>query len=224
MRILLVEDEKKLAAAIARALELQTYAVDCVFDGQAGYDMATTESYDLMIVDVMLPGLTGIEITQKLRVEGNTTPILLLTAKGQVSDKTLGLDSGADDYMVKPFAFEELFSRIRALVRRTQGNKNPVLSAFDLRLDPIAITVIRGGKFIALSSKEFSILEYLLRHKNTVCSKEKIVNHVWNYDADILPTTVEVHMKNLRDKIDRPFQTHLISTVRGFGYQIKDHA
>ncbi|MBP9700324.1 response regulator transcription factor [Candidatus Woesebacteria bacterium] len=222
MRILLVEDEKKLAAAVARALELQTYAVDVVGDGQHGYDMASSESYDLLILDVMLPKMNGVELTSKLRAEGTTTPILLLTAKGQVSDKTLGLDSGADDYMVKPFALEELFSRIRALVRRTQGSKSPILHTSDLSLDPIAITVKRGSQSIELSSKEFSILEYLLRHKNTVCSKEKIVNHVWNYDADILPATVEVHMKNLRDKIDRPFGSNLIHTVRGFGYEIKD--
>lgn len=222
MRILLVEDERKLAQAVARALELQTYAVDVVGDGGQGYDMASSESYDLLILDVMLPGLNGVELTSKLRQEGNTTPILLLTAKGQVSDKTLGLDSGADDYMVKPFALEELFSRIRALVRRTQGSKSPILRVANLSLDPIAITVKRGAQSIALSSKEFSILEYLLRHKNTVCSKEQIVNHVWNYDADILPTTVEVHMKNLRDKVDRPFQPAVIHTVRGFGYEIKD--
>lgn len=222
MRILLVEDERKLAQAVAKALELQTYAVDVVGDGQHGYDMASSESYDLLILDVMLPELNGVDLTAKLRAEGITTPILLLTAKGQVSDKTLGLDSGADDYMVKPFALEELFSRIRALVRRTQGSKSPILRVANLSLDPIAITVKRGDHSIRLSSKEFSILEYLLRHKNTVCSKEQIVNHVWNYDADILPATVEVHMKNLRDKIDRPFGSHLIQTVRGFGYEIKD--
>lgn len=222
MRILLVEDEKKLAQAIARALELQTYAVDVVSEGSRGYDMASSESYDLLILDVMLPGMTGIELTTKLRSEHNSTPILLLTAKGQLSDKTLGLDSGADDYMVKPFAFEELFSRIRALVRRAQGDKNPVLRVANLTLDPIALLVHRGSQPITLSSKEFSILEYLMRHKNRVCSKEKIVNHVWNYDADVLPTTVEVHMKNLRDKVDRPFKTPLIHTVRGFGYEMKE--
>ncbi len=222
MRILIVEDEIKLAKAIKRTLELQKYAVDAVYNGTEGYDLASSESYDLLILDVMLPGMNGNEICQALRQEKIDIPILMLTAKGQVSDKTMGLDSGADDYMVKPFSFEELFSRIRALVRRAHKNNVTLLQVSDLSLDPASLKVKRNNQSIELSSKEFSILEYLLRNKDKVVSKDQIVTHVWNYDADVLPTTVEVHIKNLRDKIDKPFELKLIHTVRGFGYEIRE--
>ncbi len=222
MRILLVEDEVKLAHAVRRALELQSYAVDIAHDGSEGYDLAAAEEYDLIILDIMLPSMDGISICKQLRIDKVNTPILLLTAKGQISDKTIGLDSGADDYMVKPFSFQELFSRIRALMRRSQQSKNPILSAKDLTLDQAASKVTRNTKEISLSAKEFALLAYLLAHKNKVISKEQLIRHVWNYDADILPSTVEVHIKNLRDKIDKNFTEQLIYTVRGFGYEIKE--
>lgn len=222
MRILIVEDELKLAQALKRALELQKYSLDVAIDGIKGFDLASSESYALIILDVMLPSMDGIEICRELRQENIQTPILMLTAKGQVSDKTSGLDAGADDYMVKPFSLEELFSRIRALIRRANKNHDFVLTARDLTLDPVSLKVKRTGKEISLSTKEFEILEYLMRNKNKVLSKSQIVNNVWNYDADVLLTTVEVHIKNLRDKVDKPFKAQLINTVRGFGYEIKD--
>ncbi len=222
MRILIIEDEIKLANAVKRALELQKYAVDAIYDGEKGYDLASTENYDLIILDVMLPHMNGLEICTQLRKHTIDTPILMLTARGQVSDKTITLDAGADDYMVKPFAFEELFSRIRALLRRSNKNNGPALLVKELSLDPSSFKVKRGEQQLTLSSKEFSILEFLMRNKNKVVSKEQIVNHVWNYDADILPSTVEVHIKNLRGKVDKPFKEHLIQTVRGFGYEISD--
>ena len=222
MRILVVEDEVKLANAIKRALETQKYAVDVVHNGSDGFDLAIGEEFDLIILDIMLPGLGGIDVCKKLREEGNHTPVLMLTAKGQVKDKVTGLDIGADDYVVKPFSFEELFARVRALIRRPKKAQSPVLKAKDLEVDPNAFKVKRGGKKISLSTKEFSLLEYLIRNKNIVVSREQIIAHVWNYEADILPTTVEVHMKHLRDKIDTPFATQIIRTVHGRGYIIDD--
>jgi DNA-binding response OmpR family regulator len=170
----------------------------------------------------MLPGMEGVEICQALRRENIQTPILMLTAKGQISDKTAGLDAGADDYMVKPFSLEELFSRIRALIRRANKNNDVVLTVKDLTLDPASLKVKRAGKEIKLSTREFAVLEYLMRNKNKVLTKSQIVGNVWNYDADVLLTTVEVHVKNLRDKVDKPFTDQLIHTIRGFGYEIRD--
>jgi DNA-binding response OmpR family regulator len=222
MRILVIEDEVKLANATKRALELQKYAVDVAYDGEVGLDLSIGESFDLIILDLMLPKIDGLEICKQIRKKGIHTPVLMLTAKGQILDKVTGLDVGADDYMVKPFSFEELFARIRALVRRSSRTDDPVLKVKDLTLDPIAFKVKRGDKLIELSTKEFSILEYLLRHKNKVITREQIVNHIWSYDANVLMGTVEVHIKNLRDKIDVPFKTKLIRTVRGFGYEIRE--
>jgi DNA-binding response OmpR family regulator len=222
MRILIIEDEIKLANAIKRALELQKYAVDAAYDGKAGLDLAIGESFDLIILDLMLPKIDGLDICKLVRKEGVHTPILMLSAKGQINDKVTGLDRGADDYMVKPFSFEELFARIRALVRRPVKANDPVLKVKDLTVDPTAFKVIRNGKLIELSSKEFSILEYLLRHKNSVVTKEDIVSHIWNYDSNVLPSTVEVHVKHLRDKLDADFKIKLIKTVRGFGYEIRE--
>lgn len=220
MRILVVEDEIKLANAIRRALELQQYAVDTAYDGEAGLDLAVGEKYDLILLDLMLPKIDGIEICRHLRREKIKTPVLMLTARGQVSDKVNGLDVGADDYMVKPFSFEELFARVRALIRRGSGLAENKLQVADLKLDPSAYQVSRGGKKLSLSGKEFAILEYLMRHKNKVVSKEQIVESVWNYESDILSSTVEVHIKHIRDKIDLPFEKRLLKTVRGFGYEI----
>lgn len=222
MRILLVEDEIKLASAIKRALELQSYAVDIVHDGTAGFDLALGEDFDLIILDVMLPGFNGIEICKKIRESGKHTPIILLTAKGQVTDKVTGLDVGADDYMVKPFSFEELFARIRALSRRPKHKTDSVLTVNDITLDPIAFRVTRKNKIIDISTKEFALLEYLMRNKNKVLSRDQIITHVWSYESNILPNTIEVHVKHLRDKIDAPFHSHIIQTIRGRGYTIRE--
>ena len=222
VKILLVEDEIKLANATRRALELQKYIVDVAYDGDKGLDLALGEKYDLMILDLMLPEIDGLEICKTVREEKITTPILMLTAKGQVSDKVIGLDAGADDYMVKPFSFEELFARVRALSRRTVKNKDQVLKVKNLTLDTNTSKVKMNNSPIELSPREFAILEYLMRNKNIVVSKPQIINNVWNYETDILPTTIEVHIKHLRDKIDGVFGTDLIRTVRGFGYELND--
>jgi DNA-binding response OmpR family regulator len=221
MRILVIEDEIKLANAIKRALKTQAHAVDVANSGEEGLELALSEDYDLIILDRMLPKLTGIEITHKLRSERVTTPILMLTAKGQLEDKITGLDAGADDYLVKPFSFEELFARMRALARRPTQVSAPVLQLDDLVLDPKTFAVSRDTRDIKLSTKEFALLEYMLRHQNEIISKEQLLTHVWDYDADVLPSTVEVHIKHLRDKIDLPFKTKLLHTHRGFGYQLR---
>lgn len=222
MRILLVEDEVKLAHAVKRALELQKYAVDVVNSGKEGLDFAIGEEFNLIILDVMLPGIDGTEICKRIRAAGIHTPVMMLTAKGQIADKVTGLDVGADDYMVKPFSFEELFARIRALVRRPTQTNEPILRARDLSLDPRTFVVKRGEKTIELSAKEFSLLEYLLRNKNTVLNKDQIIAHVWDYDSNVLPSTIEVHIKHMRDKIDVKGEISLIHTIRGRGYTIKE--
>lgn len=222
MRILVVEDEHKIARAVTRALEQESYAVDTVYDGDEGYAMATTEPYDLAIIDRMIPGeYDGLAIVKAMRDAKIHTPVLLLTALGSTSDKTKGLDSGADDYLVKPFALEELLARVRALLRRPAEQTGTVLKADDLELDTTAFRVTRAGKEISLTSKEFALLEYLLRNQGRPSSKETIVAHVWDYDADILLNTVEVYIKYLRAKVDEPFGKQLIKTVRGFGYKIE---
>lgn len=223
MRVLVVEDEHKIARALKKALEQDHYAVDVSYDGDDGYAMATTEPYDVMIIDRMIPGeYDGLGIVKAVREKSIKTPILLLTALGRVEDKTTGLDSGADDYMVKPFSIEELLARVRALLRRPSETKSTILDAGDLSLDTGKRSVKRSGKEISLTSKEFGLLEYLLRNKNRPLSKDSIMQHVWDYDADILPNTIEVYIKYLRAKIDKPFGKGLIKTVRGFGYKIED--
>lgn len=224
MRVLVVEDERKIAKALKKALEQEHHAVDVSFDGDDGYAMATTEPYDVMIIDRMLPGeYDGIAIVRSMREKSISTPVLLLTALGRIEDKTLGLDAGADDYLVKPFALEELLARVRALLRRPVEATSTVLDADDLSLDTGKRSVKRRGREIRLTSKEFGLLEYLLRNKNRTLSKNTIMQHVWDYDADILPNTIEVYIKYLRAKIDKPFGGKgLIKTVRGFGYKIED--
>ena len=222
MRILVVEDEHKIANSIKRGLEQEGYAVDVAYDGEQGFDMASSENYGVILLDLMLPKMDGITICKKLRADENHTPILVLTAKGEVSDKVEGLNSGADDYLVKPFAFAELVARIKALARRPKEDLGTKLSSGDLILDTVTFTVKRGDKEIGLSKKEFSLLEYLMRHKGKVVSKEQIMQNVWDYESDILPNTVEVFIGYLRTKIDRAYSSNpaLIQTVRGFGYKI----
>lgn len=222
MRILVVEDEHKIARALGKALEQESYAVDIAYDGDEGYSMATTEPYDLAIIDRMIPGeYDGLAIVEEMRKAKIHTPVLLLTALGTTADKTKGLDSGADDYLVKPFALEELLARVRALLRRPAEQQGVVLTAGDLSLDTVTFSVKRGGKDIHLTSKEFALLEYLLRHQGRPMSKENIIAHVWDYDADVLHNTVEVYIKYLRNKVDVPFKKPLIHTVRGFGYKLE---
>ena len=222
MRVLVVEDEHKIANSIKRGLEQEAYAVDVAYDGRVGFDLVSSESYDVLILDLMLPGLDGLTLCKRIREKGNHTPILMLTAKGQLEDKVTGLNAGADDYLTKPFAFEELLARIRALSRRSSKNIGTTLVLDDLTLDTVTFEVKRNNQKIQLSNREFSLLEYLLRHPNQILTKDQIINHVWNYDADILPNTVEVYIGYLRNKIDKPFAkiSSLIQTVRGFGYKL----
>ena len=222
MRILVVEDEHRIANTIKKGLEQERYAVDVTYDGTSGFDLASSEEYDVIILDLMLPGMDGMTLCRQLREENIHTPVLILTAKGQIQDKVEGLDSGADDYLTKPFSFEELLARVRSLLRRPKNANSTVLVTEDLKLDPKLYIVNRNEKQIRLSSKEFSLLEYLMRNTGNILTKEQIINHVWDYDANILPNTVEVYVRNLRNKIDRPFKDKkpLIQTVRGFGYKI----
>lgn len=224
MRLLVVEDDHKIANAIRKGLEQENYAVDVSYDSDDGYGMAVTVEYDAIVLDYMLPGSRdGLKICEDLRAENNHTPILFLTAKDQTRDKINGLNAGADDYLVKPFSFEELLARVRALLRRPNVTSNPVLEVGDLTLDPNKSLVTRAGTEVQLSSKEFALLEYLMRNKGQVLSKDIIIEHVWNFDADILPNTVEVFIGYLRNKIEKPFKSDkLIYTVRGFGYKIAE--
>ena len=224
MKILVVDDEHRIARAIKQGLEQEGYAVDIEYDGEAGYLTARADEYDVIILDVMMPGLNGFEVVKKLRAEGNHTPVLMLTAKDQSRDIIGGLDAGADDYLAKPFSFAVLTARVRALLRRPQVALDTTLTVRDLSLDTANHTVIRSGQDIRLSAKEFAILEYLLRNKDRIVSKQSIMTHVWDFDADILPNNVEVFINYLRGKIDKPFtgSAPLIQTVRGFGYVIKD--
>ncbi len=224
MKILVVDDEKRIAKSIKQGLEMDGYAVDIEHDGEDGYNAARADDYDLIILDVMMPIMNGFEVAKKLRADGNKTPILMLTAKDQNKDIVEGLDSGADDYLPKPFSFEVLGARVRALLRRPQDVLDNILTVRDLELDISNHTAERAGKDIKLSNKEFAILEYLLRNKNQILSKQNIMTHVWDFDADILPNNVEVFINYLRNKIDKPFPgtDPIIQTVRGFGYIVKD--
>ena len=222
MRILVVEDEYRIATSIKKGLEQETYAVDVAYTGPRGYDLAATEDYDVIILDLMLPGMDGLTLCKELRNRHIHTPILMLTAKGQVHDKVAGLDAGGDDYLTKPFSFEELLARMRALSRRPKHAIDARLTISDLTLDPNTYSVERLGRRVHVSSKEFALLEYLMRHAHIILTKEQIIAHVWDYEANILPNTVEVYIRNIRNKIDAPFKDKkpLIHTVRGFGYMI----
>ncbi len=225
MRILVVEDEHKIANAIKRGLEQQSYAVDVAYNGDDGLAMAVSEPYDLIILDRMLPGsVDGIGILKSIREQNIHTAMLLLTAKDKVLDRAHGLNSGADDYLVKPFAFLELIARVRALLRRSNAKGTTVLTYKDLSLDPQAMVVTRDQKSIELTHKEFALLEYLMLNPEKVLTKDSLIQHVWNYDADILPNTVEVYIGYLRNKVDKPFDKPLIHTRRGFGYYFGEKA
>lgn len=224
MRILVVEDEVKIAKAIKRGLELKGFAVDAVYDADTGLSYARDPDYDLVVLDRMLPGtIDGVELCQKVREEGSSIPILMLTARGTIGDKIEGLNSGADDYLVKPFSFDELIARVKALLRRPPKHTGTIIKVDDLAVDTTNYQVKRGGVDIKLSSKEFALLEYLLHSQGRVVTKDMIINHVWDEDAYVLPNTVEVYMGYLRNKIDRPFPKSkpLLHTLRGFGYKLE---
>lgn len=222
MRILVVEDEKKVASFIKKGLEEEFFTVDVAYNGKEGLKFALTEDYDLIILDIMIPFIDGITLTKELRKEKITTPILLLTVKDTVNDKVEGLDAGADDYLTKPFSFEELTARIRALLRRGEKSKSNIISVADLKLDLITHTVFRNNKEITLTLKEFSILEYLLRNKNKIVSRTKLIEHVYDYHFDSDTNIIDVYINKLRTKIDQGFDKKLIHTIRGVGYIIKD--
>lgn len=221
MKILIVEDEEKLALAIKKGLATQKMSSDVVFDGEAGLDLAVSEKYDAILLDIMLPKMDGLQVCKQIRSKGVTTPVLMLTAKGEIEDKVEGLDIGADDYLVKPFAFSELVSRIKALTRRPANLLGNTQVVSDLEVDLNLSQVKRGGKIINLSKKEFELLIFLMKNPGVVFSKDQIVASVWEFESDILPETVEVYIRMLRKKIDEPFEKKLIQTVRGFGYKIE---
>jgi DNA-binding response OmpR family regulator len=223
MRILVVEDEPKIAQAIKKGLQLKGYAVDAVYDGDTGLAHALDPDYDAIVLDRMLPGsLDGVALCTKLRAQGINTPILMLTARGTIGDRVEGLNSGADDYLIKPFSFDELTARVRALLRRPKQQVGTKLKLGDLVMDIGNYQVKRGKKDIKLSRKEFLLLEYMLHHPTQVITKDMIINHVWDSEADILPNTIEVYIGYLRNKIDRPFPSSppLLHTLRGFGYKL----
>jgi len=221
MKVLVVEDEHRIANYIKRGLEVKSYVVDVAYDGETGFDLAAEEKYDVIILDRMLPKMTGIEICKSLRDAGNHTPILMLTAKTQVDDRVEGLEAGADDYLGKPFAFTELIARVRALSRRPERQVKEVLHVGTLTLNPTSFEVTRANKKVAFSRKEFVLLEFLMRHQGQVLSKDQLTEQVWSYDSDVLPNTAQVYLGYLRKKIDRAFpqEKPLIHTVRGFGYK-----
>ncbi|HSW85325.1 MAG TPA: response regulator transcription factor [Candidatus Saccharimonadales bacterium] len=221
MKILVVEDDIKIAKAVKEGLEQESFAVDVAHDGEEGLNSALNDEYDVVILDLMLPKLDGVSVCRELRRAKNTTPILMLTAKNQDKDVALGLNNGADDYLAKPFSFDVLLARIKALLRRPHEALGDILQVEDLTLDTTHKLVNRSGRSIILSTKEYALLEYLLRNQNKVLSKNNIITHVWDFDADILPNTVEVFIAYLRAKIDKPFHgPNLIQTIRGFGYKI----
>ena len=222
MRILLIEDDIAISRLLKEGLEDESYAVDVAHDGSEGYRTAVADEYDVIILDIMLPGMNGYEVCRALRNDGNKTPILMLTARDAERDIVEGLDTGADDYLAKPFSFDVLLARIRALLRRANEKLEEILQVGDLKLDPSLKKVTRASQEINLTAKEYGVLEYLMRNKGKVLSKEQIISHVWDFDADVLPNNVELFIMFLRRKIDKPFKSKLIHTVSGFGYKLEE--
>ncbi len=223
MRILIVEDDKKVAAFLQKGLREEQYAVDVCRNGEDTVYEAQVNPYDVIILDIMLPGKDGFTICRELRENNVLTPILMLTAKDSLEDKIIGLSEGADDYLTKPFSFEELLARIRALLRRSQHYKTGLLKVADLELDPLRRTVQRGGTPITLSGKEYAFLEYLLRNKGIILSQSKIIDHVWDRNYDGTSNLINVYINHLREKIDKDAEVKLIKTVRGQGYKIDEN-
>lgn len=224
MRILLAEDERDLNHIIAKRLTAEGYSVDCCFDGQEAIDILSYTDYDALILDVMMPRADGYAVLHALRDKGKTTPVLFLTARDAVADRVKGLDSGANDYLVKPFSFEELFARLRAMTRTSFGTTENVLRVDDLTLDRASQTVRRGNREIALSAKEYALLEYLMLNSGVVLSREKIEDHIWNFDYEGGTNVVDVYISYLRKKIDEGEKTKLIHTVRARGYVLRKEA
>ncbi len=218
MRFLLIEDEKKVADFIARGLRAERYAVDVAHDGTTGWDMASQTNYDLFILDLMLPGLSGTEVLKRVRQQGNSAPVLVLTARDATQDKVENFEAGADDYLIKPFAFAELLVRIKALLRRPALSRNHRLQVADLEVDQLTQQVARAGQRIELTAKEYALLEYLASHAGRVLSRTMIVEHVWDESFESLTNIVDVYVRHLREKVDEPFESKLIRTVRGVGY------
>lgn len=223
MHILIVEDEQRLATLLRRVLSEERHAVDLAYDGPTGLNLAASDTYDLVILDLMLPGMDGLHICKTLRASGIQVPVLMLTARGAIEDRVAGLNVGADDYLVKPFAMEELLARVAALLRRRgQGfDAATQLQVRDLTLDLLRHEARRDGHVIELTAKEFALLEFLMRHPNQVLTRTQIIDHVWRYDLDALSNVVDIYIHYLRDKIDRGAAHPLIKTVRGVGYRIE---
>jgi DNA-binding response OmpR family regulator len=224
MRLLLVEDEKKVADFVARGLRAERFAVDVSYDGTSGWEMVSNIQYDLVILDLMLPGLSGTEVLKRLRQLGSTAPVLVLTARDATADKVENFEAGADDYLTKPFAFAELLVRIKALLRRPSIDRSHMLRVADLEVDRLTQRVTRAGKRIELTAKEYSLLEYLAAHAGRVLSRTMIVEHVWDESFESLTNIVDVYVRHLREKVDEPFERKLIRTVRGVGYCMADPA
>ena len=222
MRILVVEDEKKIADFVKRGLKEEGYAVDTAYDGEEGLFLAKTNDYDLILLDLMLPKLDGLTLCRKLREAKVKARVIMLTAKDTVKDKVLGLDSGADDYLTKPFAFEELLARVRAILRKNETSAPTKLNVADLELDLITHKVTRGSKEIDLTAKEYSLLEYLMRNEGSIVTRTMISEHVWDIDFDTFTNVIDVYINYLRNKIDSGFKKKLIHTVRGRGYILKE--
>lgn len=224
MRILVAEDERDLNRLICRTLARAGYSVDACFDGESAMDYLLGAEYDCLLLDIMMPKKDGREVLREVRAQGNTTPVIFLTARDSVQDRIEGLDLGADDYLVKPFDFDELLARIRAATRKYGVQKTSVLTIADLTADTGSRTVMRGGKEIRLSAKEYAILEYLLRHKGTVISRARLEDHIWNYDYAGGSNVVDVYMTYLRKKVDSGFDKKLIHTIRGAGWIMKEES
>jgi DNA-binding response OmpR family regulator len=221
VRILLIEDNKHLSDSLRITLEDDGYVVDTAYDGADGEEMGRMSGYDVIILDIMLPVKNGLEVCHELRNQHVTTPILMLTARDALEDRVQGLDSGADDYLVKPFEVDELRARIRSLLRRESTSKSGILQVADLVLDPAMHTVSRGGKRIELTAKEFSLLEYLMRYPNHLITREMAEEHLWSYDHMVASNVVDVYIRRLRRKIDDPYELKLLETIRGAGYRIQ---
>lgn len=221
MRILIIEDEKKIADFVKRGLKEEGYAVDVAYDGENGLFLAKTNTYDLVLLDLMIPKIDGITLCRRLKEEKILTPIIMLTAKTNVKDKVAGLDSGADDYLTKPFVFEELLARIRAILRKKEGKTPTVIQVDDLVLDLLSHKVTRAGKEITLTAKEYSLLEYLMRNSGNIVTRTMISEHVWDIDFDTFTNVIDVYINYLRNKIDSGHKKKLINTVRGRGYILK---
>jgi DNA-binding response OmpR family regulator len=220
VRVLIVEDETKVAAAVRRGLEVEGFAVDVALTGTDGLWKATENAYDVIVLDILLPGINGYEVCRKLREAGNWTPILMLTAKSGEYDQAEALDTGADDYLTKPFSFVVLLARLRALLRRSGRSERVVYTAGDVTLDPITHGCARGEIEVALTAREFSVLEFLMRRAGEVVTKAEILDNVWDFAFEGDPNIVEVYIRHLRKKLDEPFGRHLIQTVRGAGYRL----